>query len=335
VPPPSHIVKLADLARGQRVLILEDDPSFGLLLQSVFESLWARVTLTTTVAEAKAQALAAPPDLLLADRNLPDGTGLELLQIAKEQGWATEVMLMSADPTLDTALEAIRLDAADYLVKPCSVTDLKARVGRVLAQRQVRLERDRLLALLSQENAELQRRAGTDALTGLANRASLETRLAGALERARLSGRHLSLLFLDLDGFKALNDTSGHEAGDAALRLVADVLEGRSGHPGLFRDGDLVARLGGDEFVVLLPGARHEAAAEVAGRMHTELRAACAAADARFGGLDLSIGVAACPDHAEDAAGLLQAADAAMYRSKAAGKGRVTVALPLPRGEAP
>lgn len=185
----------------------------------------------------------------------------------------------------------------------------------------------RVLAVMRQRDAaleELARLAGTDPLTGLPNRRGFE-----ASARAVLAprGRHASLLLLDLDRFKAINDGHGHPAGDAVLRAAAAVL-GRH-----LRAGDIAARLGGEEFAVLLPGAGAADAAALAER----LRAALAAEVPHPGGaparVTVSIGVAAvaregAPQPALDAA--LAAADAALYRAKQGGRNRIEAAPPPP-----
>ncbi|WP_432506377.1 diguanylate cyclase domain-containing protein [Kineococcus arenarius] len=161
-----------------------------------------------------------------------------------------------------------------------------------------------------------------DALTGLPNRTLLEERLEGAVTRAARDGGCVGVLYLDLDGFKAVNDTAGHEAGDALLRRVAQLLSG------CVRPGDTVARLGGDEFAVLCPGPVREADLVAVGerfldrlRSPVRLRTTGASLDAVVGA---SIGVST-GDGASTVRALLHEADTAMYGAKRAGKGRVRV----------
>lgn len=156
-------------------------------------------------------------------------------------------------------------------------------------------------------------RARHDALTGLPNRDHLQDELDRGLARAARHGHRLAVLFIDLDGFKPINDGHGHAAGDRLLARVGLRLRDA------IRAGDFVARHGGDEFVVVIEAPRH-------------LADAAAAADAVLAALDrepatggdsgppitASIGIALYPDHAADAAGLLQVADEAMYRAKRA-----------------
>jgi diguanylate cyclase (GGDEF)-like protein len=151
--------------------------------------------------------------------------------------------------------------------------------------------------------------AVTDELTGLGNRRHLLARLDRAIAEAERDGAELALLLIDLDGFKELNDTLGHHAGDEVLRQLGPRLQ-----QGL-RERDTLARLGGDEFAVVLnPG--DEAAASAAGlRLRAALEESFAVGDIRVH-IDASVGIAMYPRHASDSAGLLQLADVAMYEAK-------------------
>jgi len=156
---------------------------------------------------------------------------------------------------------------------------------------------------------ESRHQALTDDLTGLGNRRHLVDRLDAAVASCAETGEELALLLVDLDGFKELNDTLGHHAGDEVLRQIGPRLKE------LLREDDTLARLGGDEFAVILqPG--DEATASTAG---LRLRAALEESFA-VGGIhvhiDASVGIALFPDHAKDAMGLLQRADVAMYQAK-------------------
>lgn len=161
--------------------------------------------------------------------------------------------------------------------------------------------------------------ATRDSLTGLANRAALFDRLDLAVERAREEHRALVVLLLGLDGFKAVNDTLGHSAGDSVLVQVAERVRA------VLRTGDLLARNGGDEFVALLTGLDPLDAGRVALRAASDVTASLARpfavgpAQARLGG---SVGVAVYPEHGDTSSALLASADAAMYRAKQAGTGQ-------------
>ncbi|MEP6873746.1 MAG: diguanylate cyclase [Burkholderiales bacterium] len=157
---------------------------------------------------------------------------------------------------------------------------------------------------------EASRVGGLDPLTGLPNRTQLLNRFETAILNARRRGNRVALLFLDLNGFKQVNDTFGHAAGDRALQLVADCLRS------LVRESDMVSRHGGDEFLVLLSEVTHAAdAALVAEKVNTAL-AAYSRIDNPLISLTASIGISIYPDDGRDTTVLIDRADAAMYLAK-------------------
>ena len=180
------------------------------------------------------------------------------------------------------------------------------------------------LASLAFENARLYREAQelavTDGLTRLMLRRPLMERLDLELKRAQEQGQPMSLVMLDIDHFKSVNDTYGHPAGDLVLREVAAVLR-RS-----VRDVDLCGRYGGEEFVVILPQTPLDGAKLVAERV----REAVAMRGFELRGerreITVSLGVATAPEHGMEARALIGAADEALYASKQAGRNRVTLA---------
>lgn len=163
---------------------------------------------------------------------------------------------------------------------------------------------------LRRNERELEHRATHDLLTGLPNRHRLHVELQYAIAKAAETGSGLAVLYLDLDGFKAVNDRAGHATGDRVLREVGQRLQ-----QGL-RQGDLVARVGGDEFVALLPGCRDSRAARtIADDLRARLGLPCTLPDGPFRP-DASIGIACYPRDGTDAEALLAHADRAMYISK-------------------
>ncbi len=152
--------------------------------------------------------------------------------------------------------------------------------------------------------------ATRDALTGLLNRRAFFELGEAEVSRARRYGHPLAVIFLDLDNFKQLNDTQGHDAGDAALMEVAAALKQT------LRTTDHIARLGGDEFAILLPEIGHEAATEAG----TKIANAVATALSVFKGVSVSIGIAWFEGRHGDFPGMLKAADALMYEIKQSGK---------------
>ena len=243
------------------------------------------------VAGGAALAPVAAPALAVAAwrREAPAGPGPEFSPVV------LGAILIAATIALTLLTIGQFADLSDVAIALATVTVLAgmARAGLTVV--------DRL--------RESDRRAITDDLTGLGNRRHLVDRLRAAIESAGNDEAELALLLIDLDGFKELNDTLGHHAGDEVLRQIGPRLK----H--ILRAGDTVARLGGDEFaVVLAPG--DEATASAAGlRLRAALERSFEVGDIRVH-IDASIGIALFPEHARDALGLLQRADVAMYEAK-------------------
>jgi diguanylate cyclase (GGDEF)-like protein len=205
--------------------------------------------------------------------------------------------------------------------------EVGAIVGRTSAANHLDYERIEAATLFSQHTAALidvaqalrreQRAAITDSLTGLLNRRGLEDRLEEELARCRRTGHELSLVMIDCDGLKAVNDSGGHELGDVVLQRIADCLREHKRMP------DVAARLGGDEFVVLLPETGAGDALGVAERFRREL-AAAPVADGRT--ITAALGVASFPADGESAAALLRTADRTLYAAKQIGGNRTLTA---------
>ena len=167
---------------------------------------------------------------------------------------------------------------------------------------------------------ELTHQAAHDSLTGLPNRSQAMRLVSGALSRAQRSGALIGLLFVDLDGFKQVNDTLGHQAGDEVLRAVGDRMQRT------VRPGDAVARLGGDEFLVLLEPLDEQASGvAVADRIISAIAEPLRLAGGHHTRIGASIGLAISQDASIDPERLLQEADMAVYRAKSFGRGRVEV----------
>src|SRR5918999_3956426 len=176
--------------------------------------------------------------------------------------------------------------------------------------------------LMRRRSRELESQANTDALTGLGNLRQLQRSIGQLLEMNKRYGHPFGLLLMDIDGLKRINDAHGHQAGDRVLMQVAMSLR-RS-----IRSVDTAARLGGDEFCVLLPQQDLKSAAKLAARLATAVEEEVAS-PGELASISVSIGVAATPEHGDEAEALIDTADRAMYRAKAAGEG---IALGDPPG---
>jgi diguanylate cyclase (GGDEF)-like protein len=159
-----------------------------------------------------------------------------------------------------------------------------------------------------------------DALTGLPNRLLLGDRLTAAIALAHRHHKPLAVLFMDVDGFKSLNDSLGHAAGDQLLQSVALRLDGS------VRQSDTVSRYGGDEFVIVLPDIEHATHAATVGKKLLDAVAGSYRIDSRHVTVAASLGLSLYPEHGHDAATLIARADAAMYAAKRAGPGNFRLA---------
>ncbi|WP_160142879.1 sensor domain-containing diguanylate cyclase [Cellulomonas algicola] len=238
----------------------------------------------------------------------PDGSGLD---VGADAPWRA---YLDDDPT---RRDRGTLTAATGAVLDVRVTPMTDPVGRAAGT--VVVLRD--VTELERLRAELVEQATRDGLTGLHNRRALAQRLSDAVDEATASGRPLSMVLLDVDHFKAVNDTHGHAVGDAVLVAVGRELAASAAR------GETAARLGGEEFVLLLPGV----GAPEATRRADEVRARCAGLTVPTDGapvrLTLSAGVATLAP-GESADDVLRAADDAMYAAKAAGRDQVRAAEP-------
>ncbi|HEX7126039.1 MAG TPA: GGDEF domain-containing protein [Thermodesulfobacteriota bacterium] len=229
------------------------------------------------------------------------------------------------------AAAAIPLVAAGRVRGAIEVTKRQGGARReagAIGARDVRsLEALAAFTAVALENAELHqsalRSALTDPLTGLFNVRYLQETLGAALERAQAAGRPFSLLMLDVDNLRQINNESGHMVGDVALREVGRIIASAT------RAGDIAARYGGDEFLLALPDAGPESAATVAERIRHEVEAIDLEHHGARVPLTVSIGVASHPRDGATLDALVEAADRAAYRAKARGRNRIALLSPL------
>jgi two-component system chemotaxis response regulator CheY len=305
-PEPEPREQPAGALARPRVLVADDDPEMIALLGDLLANRY-ELTFANDGKEALEAFGREAFHLAIIDLHLPRLDGFELVDALRAAAlpWTPAFMFLSAQADPQTKVRALALGAVDYVTKPFDPDELAARIARVIA-------------MVGRE-ASLRADALTDPLTGLANYRSLALSLEREIERARRYGQPLSLITVDLDHLKTINDEHGHDAGDDSIRLVAQVLKGA------VRSFEIVARQGGDEFAVLLPNTNHSEAARLAERLRVEV----ASHSVQGVRLSASIGVASRDKkHDLDAKSLVKASDDALYRAKYAGRDRVEVATP-------
>jgi diguanylate cyclase (GGDEF)-like protein len=245
-------------------------------------------------------------DLAIADYTMPHFSGTTALRLLRARDADLPFIFVSGTIGEDAAVVAMKSGAHDYIMKG-SLKRLVPAVDRELREAAVRRDRRRV-------EQRLEHLAYHDPLTDLPNRALLHDRLEQAARAAVRDAAGLALLVLDLDGFKEINDTLGHHAGDLVLQHVASRLRAT------LRDVDTVARLGGDEFAIVLPDTDADGAVRAARKLLQEIGRACII-DNRSLMVRASVGIATLPDHGGSADTLLQKADVAMYVAKTDGTG--------------
>jgi two-component system cell cycle response regulator len=248
-------------------------------------------------------------DLILLDLQMPGLNGFQVMKGLKEieQGGYLPVLALTAQPSFKIA--ALEAGARDFISKPFDLLEVHKRIHNML---EVRL----LYKELAQYSRAQQELALHDALTGLPNRRLLEDRIATTLQHARRNNHKAAIMYLDLDGFKAINDTYGHAYGDEILRMVAQRLVSSS------RKEDTVARLGGDEFMIVLPDLSGQKDAQGPASKLVEVVAEPYHIKDLTLRLSTSIGISIFPDDAQSVEALISIADYALYEAKRAGKNR-------------
>jgi diguanylate cyclase (GGDEF)-like protein len=303
-PPSSATGRAVKVeASRARLLVVDDDESLrellGELLSPRYELTFAKDGAEAVTALGRERFAVA-----IVDLELPRKNGFTVAEFIRGEN-AREgpaFIFLSAQNSPETKVRGLLLGAADYVTKPFDPDELLARVGRVVSN----VERE----------ASLRADAMTDSLTGLLNSRSLDEALAHELARARRYGEPLSLITLDLDHLKRINDEHGHDAGNEAIRTVAEVLKAS------VRSFEIVARQGGDEFAVLLPNTTRTDAEKLGRRLCERVSAAVVCGV----NLSASVGVAAREvSDTGDGVSLIKASDQALYRAKRAGRGRVEV----------
>lgn len=285
------------------VLVVDDDPDKRMILTVALEMAGYEVRNATDGEEGLAAVESYQPDLIVTDVMMPKMDGYELARRVRANPLTRFIPIIIQTAARSEAQDARRgaeVGALGYITDPLDIDLLLARVRTLL---------DFKGYLDTCEEA-----AFTDHLTGLANRRRFERQLEREVTRTQRYGRPFCLLLLDIDNFKDVNDTHGHEAGDEAIRWLAKTLQ--AGTRGI----DLAARIGGEEFAVILTETNFDGGVDVAERLRQAIKQEEIPV---VGRITASFGVVEFPACAGTGRELLMTADAAMYEAKRQGRDRV------------
>ena len=299
------------------ILIADDEPLSRRLLQASLVRWGYQVEVAKDGEEALDVLLRdTAPRLAVLDWVMPRLDGLEVCRRARARAGApySYLLLLTSKEASSDVVAGLAAGADDYLRKPFDAEELRARLRT--GERILNLQAE----LLAAQDA-LRVQATRDGLTGLYNRRAVLERLDQEMARARREGAELSVLLLDVDHFKRVNDQYGHQAGDEVLRELAARLGS------VLRTYDAFGRYGGEELIAILPGCGNAASVLVADRMRSA--AASSPIETRTGAVavTVSIGAASCRSGQTDAAAIIARADAALYRAKNGGRNRVEADL--------
>jgi len=295
-------------------VLIVDDTDMNLTLLSQLLRAEGRISTASSGAEALAIMRQDPPDLVLLDIDMPEMDGREVLRLMFADPALKDIptIFVTGLDSVDDQVAGLALGAVDYICKPFRAKIVKARVRTQLKIRQYAQS-------LLRANEELDYLVRRDPLTGAYNRRHFFEVLESEFLRTQRYRNPCSVLILDIDHFKSINDTYGHDLGDAALIALCKCMDQ------VLRCQDTFARLGGEEFAVLLPETPGDKAIIAAERVLQAVREIrIAAGDGEFG-FTVSVGMAAiCSSDAKTDA-IMVRADQALYRAKGSGRDRLNV----------
>lgn len=304
-----------------KILLIEDSPLQSRQIKQMLEKIGYAVFCTDNGIEGLKMVTTLNPDVVILDVVLPDISGHEVCRWIKvrEDTKRIPVIMLTVKAKLKEKVAGLRIGADDYLPKPFKESELDARIYASLRTKEFQEELRKKNTQLEELLQKVEIMAITDPGTGLFNRRRFEDVLQKEFARSKRYEEALALMMIDIDHFKTINDTFGHQVGDQVLAGVAKIISAQ------FREVDTVARYGGEEFAVLLPQSTKAGAAMAAARA-LEVVAGHPFEDlkGRNRKITISIGIAGLPDpmlNTEDR--LIQCADVALYKAKQNGRNRV------------
>src|SRR5574340_1135630 len=299
------------------VLVVDDSPVYRKLVEQVLSCEHYKLLFANNGAEAMELYHAHSPSIVITDWMMPDFSGPELCQRIRADNTQhyTYVILMTSNTEKANVVQGLDAGADDYLTKPFDSGEMLARIG--VGRRIIDLNRE-----LAAKNKKLEEVARTDSLTGLPNRRAIEDWTSKQLRGAARHGYSVWVVLGDIDSFKTINDTFGHDAGDIVLKTFADILKKYT------RASDICGRLGGDEFLMVITHIANEHVELTVNRLREQFAALSFPLQGPSVNVTASFGVAGYQGRdIQDFGALLRKADQMLYEAKRAGRNLARVAF--------
>lgn len=301
-----------------KVLVVDDMPLNRKLQRTYLKEVGYQVVLAEDGVEALRKVREDTPDLILLDVMMPKMDGFQVCRHIKNNSRTkyTPVILVTALNEIEAKIKGIEAGADDFISKPFNKLELLARVKSLLRIKLLNKELQSKINLLENAQKKLKKLAITDGLTGIFNHRFFKEQLTKELVRAGRHNKNVSIIMLDIDYFKNYNDTNGHPAGDAVLKLLAEILSKN------IRNIDIAARYGGEEFSLILVETDKTSAAIVANKLKQMVE------DYKFdfeetqpnGKITVSMGIATFPENGKAPDDLISLADKRLYIAKKEGR---------------
>ncbi len=314
-----------------KILVVDDDQLVTEMLAEILESGGYKVETVDNGMDAISKFRdGSDIEVIISDMNMPEMDGNALIREIRKQDEDIPVIILTGNNAISVAIEAIRNGANDYLLKDENIQDtLILSVEKMLDKYRLKRQNLQLMEDLARKNGELEKLnnellqlnnkltelSETDPLTQIYNRRKLFELLEVEISKSKRYLRPLSLLILDLDHFKKVNDTFGHDTGDEVLKTAANIISG------VKRKGDIFARYGGEEFVLVSPETTLTGVSALAEKIRSHIEQH---PFPKVGKVTVSIGAAEFSGNEADA--LLKKADEALYEAKKKGRNRVELA---------